>query len=323
MLLYLFIWRIVRTAEPRPPAAPGELRARPAAGRSRRAPAGAAAAAADGPPRRDRGEQRNRNENTEVRARFHGCISIGRGGPNDVRLDGDDYASANHARVEPRRDGVWIEDVGIDQRHVRQRRPGLSRARKLAGGRPRPRGGGAGPEVRDMSRTPESACAFLGRRCGRGAGGHSIPQYGPGEHRVRSGARRRRPAPPAGSCRRRGSEPSAAVPGSRIRGAGAARNEDAWVCHSAAVRGRGRHGRRARGRDRVPGRSHRARRGRSSGRGRRGWRVVGAHPGGESPGLRARARGTRTPPGMGTTIAVALVEGGATCSATSETRART
>ena len=65
--------------------------------------------AADGPARRDQ-EQRNRREH-RIRARLHG-ISIGRGGPNDVRLDGDDYASANHARVEPRRDGVWIEDVG-------------------------------------------------------------------------------------------------------------------------------------------------------------------------------------------------------------------
>ena len=25
---------------------------------------------------------------------------------------GDDYASARHARIEPRRDGVWVEDIG-------------------------------------------------------------------------------------------------------------------------------------------------------------------------------------------------------------------
>ena len=31
---------------------------------------------------------------------------------NDVPLDADDFASAQHARIEPRRDGVWIEDVG-------------------------------------------------------------------------------------------------------------------------------------------------------------------------------------------------------------------
>jgi pSer/pThr/pTyr-binding forkhead associated (FHA) protein len=27
-------------------------------------------------------------------------------------LDADDYASTLHARVEPRRDGIWIQDVG-------------------------------------------------------------------------------------------------------------------------------------------------------------------------------------------------------------------
>jgi len=39
-------------------------------------------------------------------------ITVGRGPQNDVTLDGDDYASAKHARIEPRRDGVWVEDVG-------------------------------------------------------------------------------------------------------------------------------------------------------------------------------------------------------------------
>ena len=39
-------------------------------------------------------------------------ITVGRGSPNDVQLDGDEFASARHARVEPRRDGVWVEDIG-------------------------------------------------------------------------------------------------------------------------------------------------------------------------------------------------------------------
>src|SRR5207344_471190 len=39
------------------------------------------------------------------------AITIGRGGSNDVALD-DDFASTQHARIEPRRDGVWIEDIG-------------------------------------------------------------------------------------------------------------------------------------------------------------------------------------------------------------------
>lgn len=37
---------------------------------------------------------------------------IGRGGENPVRLDGDDFASGRHALLEPRPDGIWIEDLG-------------------------------------------------------------------------------------------------------------------------------------------------------------------------------------------------------------------
>lgn len=39
-------------------------------------------------------------------------LTIGRGAQNDIALGGDTFASAHHARVEPRRDGVWVEDVG-------------------------------------------------------------------------------------------------------------------------------------------------------------------------------------------------------------------
>ena len=40
------------------------------------------------------------------------ALLLGRGSGNDVNLARDEYASTNHARVEPRRDGVWVEDVG-------------------------------------------------------------------------------------------------------------------------------------------------------------------------------------------------------------------
>ena len=40
------------------------------------------------------------------------ALTVGRGGQNDVPLDADDFASARHARFEPRRDGVWVEDIG-------------------------------------------------------------------------------------------------------------------------------------------------------------------------------------------------------------------
>jgi len=131
VLLYLFIWRIVRTAS-------RDLRLPPQESFVLN-PEQAAAAGLRPQPQPD--PQMGRlvvirssaiDENTEFELDSTG-ISIGRGGPNDVRLDGDDYASANHARVEPRRDGVWIEDVGsTNGTFVNGVR--LSRARKLASG---------------------------------------------------------------------------------------------------------------------------------------------------------------------------------------------
>ena len=127
-LLYLFIWRIVRTASrdlrlpqesfvlgPQEAAAAG-LRPEPPLNMGRLVVLKSSAI----------------DENTEFVLDSAG-ISIGRGGPNEVRLDGDDFASAQHARVEPRRDGVWIEDVGsTNGTFVNGVR--LSRARKLAAG---------------------------------------------------------------------------------------------------------------------------------------------------------------------------------------------
>jgi pSer/pThr/pTyr-binding forkhead associated (FHA) protein len=40
------------------------------------------------------------------------ALSVGRGDDNDLAIAGDDYVSARHARFEPRRDGVYLEDVG-------------------------------------------------------------------------------------------------------------------------------------------------------------------------------------------------------------------
>jgi hypothetical protein len=39
-------------------------------------------------------------------------LTIGRGRQNDIALPEDEYASARHARFEPRQDGVWIQDLG-------------------------------------------------------------------------------------------------------------------------------------------------------------------------------------------------------------------
>jgi pSer/pThr/pTyr-binding forkhead associated (FHA) protein len=38
-------------------------------------------------------------------------VTVGRGGQNDLVLDGDEFASARHARIEVRGDGVWVQDL--------------------------------------------------------------------------------------------------------------------------------------------------------------------------------------------------------------------
>lgn len=128
VLLYLFIWRIVRTASRylRLPQESFVL-----------APHQAAAVGLSAPPPMNMGrlvvlKSTAIEENTEYELDSSG-ISIGRGGPNNVQLDGDEFASAKHARVEPRRDGVWIEDVGsTNGTFVNGVR--LTRPRKLAVG---------------------------------------------------------------------------------------------------------------------------------------------------------------------------------------------
>ena len=128
VLLYLFIWRIVRTAS-RDLRLPQESFVL--------GPQQAAAVGLRPEPQLNMGrlvvlKSDALDENTEFELDSKG-ISIGRGNPNDVRLDADEYASANHARVEPRRDGVWIEDIGsTNGTFVNGVR--LSRPRKLAVG---------------------------------------------------------------------------------------------------------------------------------------------------------------------------------------------
>jgi len=108
VVLYLFIWRIVRTASrdlrvPQEsfilaPSQANELRAvRDAGGR------GSGRLVVVSSPSLKPGEGRMLNS---------APVTVGRGSQNDLALDGDDYASAKHARIEPRRDGVWVEDIG-------------------------------------------------------------------------------------------------------------------------------------------------------------------------------------------------------------------
>ena len=103
VLLYLFIWRIVRSASR--DIRPTQESMIVAPGRGAPAPR---------PPRAGRlvvvksaslplGDER------EVDS---APVTIGRGAQNTIELHGDQFASAAHAQVEPRGDGVWLVDRG-------------------------------------------------------------------------------------------------------------------------------------------------------------------------------------------------------------------
>ena len=108
VLLYLFIWRIVRTASK-------DLRVPQESFILAPSQASELGAVRDPGPR-DVGRlvvvSSPTLEPGAGRMLDSAPITVGRGPQNDVALDGDDFASAKHARIEPRRDGVWVEDVG-------------------------------------------------------------------------------------------------------------------------------------------------------------------------------------------------------------------
>ena len=108
VLLYLFIWRIVRSAArdlrlpqesmilaPQQAAAAG-LIPQPAARALGRLVVVASPTFQDG----------------EIFSLDSHPLTIGRAVNNDVSMPDDEYASGRHARFEPRRDGIWVEDIG-------------------------------------------------------------------------------------------------------------------------------------------------------------------------------------------------------------------
>jgi len=106
VLLYLFIWRVIRSAsrDLRLPQesfflAPSQL--------------AAAAGAASGVHRRQLVVEHS--QSIEPGRAFElaaAPVTIGRAAENTIALPADDYASARHARIEPLRDGVWVVDLG-------------------------------------------------------------------------------------------------------------------------------------------------------------------------------------------------------------------
>jgi len=106
VLLYLFIWRIVRSAtrDLRLPQESFVLGPEAAAALRGDAPRTATARlVVERSPALREGSDLVLNS---------APVTMGRGEANDVELRGDDFASAEHARFEPRRDGVWLTDVG-------------------------------------------------------------------------------------------------------------------------------------------------------------------------------------------------------------------
>jgi pSer/pThr/pTyr-binding forkhead associated (FHA) protein len=109
VLLYLFIWAVVRSVTRDLRAAPQEsiiLSAQEANElRGRYEPVVQAPTArllVLGSPALQQGTTLDLKEPTR----------LGRGAENAIRLDGDDFASTRHALLEPRPDGLWVEDVG-------------------------------------------------------------------------------------------------------------------------------------------------------------------------------------------------------------------
>ena len=107
VLLYLFIWRIVRSAA-RDLRLPQESMIL--------APQQAASLLGQQGASRDLGRlvvlQSPALEEGETYTLDSAPITVGRGANNDVPISGDEYASTRHARFEPRRDGVYLEDIG-------------------------------------------------------------------------------------------------------------------------------------------------------------------------------------------------------------------
>ena len=126
VLLYLFIWRIVRTAATDLRLPQDSFILRPAL-----AGGGAIGHAADsGRLVVVASAVLEPGQEYELSA---APLTIGRGGQNDVQIEADEFASARHVRIEPRRDGVWVNDLGSTNgtfvNGVRVDRP-----RKLANG---------------------------------------------------------------------------------------------------------------------------------------------------------------------------------------------
>jgi len=108
ILLYLFVLRVIRSA--------GRERQAPSQDSMILTPAAARAAGLGrgAPARRSMQLVVQRSPSLEEGDEFplnSAPVTVGRGGQNDLVLVGDEFASARHARIEARGDGVWVQDL--------------------------------------------------------------------------------------------------------------------------------------------------------------------------------------------------------------------
>ena len=105
VLLYALIWRIIRTVsrDMRGQPAQESFIMPPVSAHAVTVPVAGGRLVVVESPVLDDGEE------YEIDSR---PITVGRGGQNDIAIDGDEFASARHVRFEPRRDGVWVTDLG-------------------------------------------------------------------------------------------------------------------------------------------------------------------------------------------------------------------
>jgi hypothetical protein len=108
VLLYLFVVRVIRSA--------GRERQAPSQDSMILTPAAAASAGLGRKVSRRRSVRLvvQRSPSLEDGDEFpidSAPLTVGRGGQNDLVLTGDDFASARHARIEVRGDGVWVQDL--------------------------------------------------------------------------------------------------------------------------------------------------------------------------------------------------------------------
>jgi hypothetical protein len=117
VLLYAFVWRVIRTAGKEPKVrASARVGGGPAADSMILTPSAAAAAGLGSATRQRRPVHLvvQRSPSLEAGSVFRvdsAPVTVGRGGQNDLVLDGDEFASARHARIEARGDGTWVQDL--------------------------------------------------------------------------------------------------------------------------------------------------------------------------------------------------------------------